>query len=66
MTEEIGKDRHFKNMLIAKQILFVNTIGNVKKTVWGISILWSRCWGLNEFMYILSHLKREEHGAWYP
>ena len=39
MTEEIGKDRHFKNILIAKQILFVNTIGNVKKTVWGISIL---------------------------
>lgn len=66
MTEEIGKDRHFKNTLIAKQILFVNTIGNVKKTVWGISILWSRCWGLNEFMYCLSHLKREEHGAWYP
>ena len=66
MTEEIGKDRRFKNILIAKQILFVNTIGNVKKTVWGISILWSRCWGLNEFMYILSHLKREEHGAWYP
>ena len=66
MTEEIGKDRRFKNILIAKQILFVNTIGNVKKTVWGISILWSRCWGLNEFMYCLSHLKREEHGAWYP
>ena len=39
MTEEIGKDRHFKKILIAKQILFVNTIGNVKKTVWGISIL---------------------------
>ena len=66
MTEEIGKDRHFKKILIAKQILFVNTIGNVKKTVWGTSILWSRCWGLNEFMYSLSHLKREEHGAWYP
>ena len=44
--ENKGNNHQLKRLLIVKQILLVNTLGNVWRTVWRIYILMLGCKGL--------------------